>query len=67
MVISFIFTIIIYLSTMVLLRATFDVGYIFELSAMEKIIILTILCWLPFYLINFFYKIYFPEVHERVA
>ena len=67
MIISFIFTIIIYLSTMVLLRATFDVGYIFELSAMEKIIILTILCWLPFYLINFFYKIYFPEVQERVA
>ena len=67
MVISFIFTIVIYLSTMVLLRATFDVGYIFEITAMEKICILTILCWLPFYLINFFYKIYFPEVHERVA
>ena len=67
MVISFIFTIAIYLSTMVLLRATFDVGYIFEITAMEKICILTILCWLPFYIINFFYKIYFPEVHERVA
>ena len=67
MVISFIFTIVIYLTTMVLLRATFDVGYIFEITAMEKICILTILCWLPFYLINIFYKIYFPEVHERVA
>ena len=67
MIISFISTIIVYLVTMVALRTTFDVGYIFEVSAMEKISILTVLCWLPFYLINIFYRIYFPEVHERVA
>ena len=67
MIISFISTIAIYLITMVALRATFDVGYIFEISAMEKICILTLLCWLPFYLINIVYKIYFPEVHERVS
>ena len=67
MVISFISTIAIYLITMVLLRATFDVGYIFAVGAMEKIAILTVLCWLPFYLINIVYKIYFPEAHERIA
>ena len=67
MVISFVSTIAVYLITMVMLRATFDVGYIFAVSAMEKIGILTILCWLPFYLINFVYKVYFPEAHERVS
>ncbi len=67
MVISFISTIVVYLLTMVLLRATFDVGYIFAIGAMEKIGILTLLCWLPFYLINFIYKVYFPEAHERIA
>ena len=67
MIVSFISTVIVYLVTMVALRTTFDVGYIFEVSAMEKISILTVLCWLPFYLINIFHKIYFPEVHERVA
>ena len=67
MIISFVSTIAVYLITMVLLRATFDVGYIFAIGAMEKICILTLLCWLPFYLINFVYKVYFPEAHERIA
>ena len=67
MIISFVLTVAIYLITMVLLRATFDVGYIFAAGAMEKIAILTLLCWLPFYLINMVYKRYFPEAHERVA
>ena len=67
MIISFVSTIAVYLFTMVVLRTTFDVGYIFTVSAMEKISILTVLCWLPFYLINIFHKIYFPEVHERIS
>lgn len=51
MVISFISSSAVYLVTMILLRATFDVGYIFAIDAMEKIGILTLLYWLSFYLI----------------
>lgn len=67
MVISFISSSAVYLVTMILLRATFDVGYIFAIDAMEKIGILTLLYWLSFYLINFIYKVYFPEAHERIV
>ena len=67
MIVSFIGTIVVYLATMVILRNVFDVGYIFAWNCLSKIVILTILCWLPFYLLNFVYKIYFPEAHERVS
>ncbi len=67
MIVSFVSTIFVYLTTMVLLRTTFDVAYIFAWDCMKKIIILTVLCWLPFYLLNIIYKVYFPEAHERVA
>ena len=67
MIVSFISTIVIYLVTMVLLRTTFDVAYIFGWDCLEKIIILTVLCWLPFYALNILYKLYFPEAHERVG
>ena len=67
MIVSFVSTIMVYLATMVLLRTTFDVAYIFAWDCMKKIIILTVLCYLPFYLLNIIYKVYFPEAHERVA
>ena len=67
MIVSFVSTIMVYLATMVILRTTFDVAYIFAWDCMKKIIILTVLCYLPFYLLNIIYKIYFPEAHERVA
>lgn len=67
MVVSFIGTLFIYLSTMIVMRSTFDVAYIFAWDVMNKIIILTILCWFPFYIINHLYRFYFPEAHERVA
>ena len=67
MIISFVGTIAIYLITMVMLRSTFDVAYIFAWDCIEKICILTILCWLPFYALNLILKIYFPEAHERVG
>ena len=67
MVISFISTIAVYLATMVLLRTTFDVSYIFAWDWIKKVTILTIICWVPFYILNIIYKVYFPEAHERVA
>ena len=67
MIVSFVSTIMVYLATMVILRTTFDVAYIFAWDCMKKIFILTFLCYLPFYLLNIIYKIYFPEAHERVA
>ncbi len=66
MLFSFISTIGLYLATMLLLRATFDVAYIFASEVMSKIIILTVLSWLPFYLVNIIYKKYYPEAHERL-
>ena len=67
MVISFISTIAIYLTTMVILRTTFDVSYIFAWDCIKKVTILTIACWLPFYILNIIHKVYFPEAHDRVA
>lgn len=67
MLFSFISTLVVYLASMVLLRSTFDVGYIFAWDCMSKICILTLLCWLPFFALNILYKIYFPEAHERVG
>ena len=66
MLFSFISTIGVYLATMILLRTYFDVAYIFAYDVMSKIIIITCLAWLPFYLINILYKKYFPEAHERL-
>ena len=66
MLFAFISTLGIYLSSMIIFRTMFDVAYIFDSEVMSKIIIITILCWLPFWLINFFYHKYFPETHEKV-
>ena len=37
---------------MLFLQTMFDVAYIFSADVMSKIIVITILCWLPFYLLN---------------
>lgn len=66
MLFSFVSTIGIYLATMILLRSTFDVVYIFTSDVMSKILIITVFSWLPFYLINVLYRRYFPEAHERL-
>ena len=67
MLFSFISTLVVYFVSMVLLRSTFDVAYIFAWDCFSKIIILTLLCWLPFFALNILYRIYFPEAHERVG
>ncbi len=66
MLFSFVSTIGIYLATMLLLRSYFDVAYIFTSDVMSKIFIITVLSWLPFYLVNIIYKRYYPEAHERL-
>jgi hypothetical protein len=66
MLFSFVSTLAIYATTMIFLRSYFDVVYIFASDVFPKIIVITILCWLPFYIINIFYRKYFPQVHERV-
>jgi phospholipid-translocating ATPase len=66
MLFSFISTLAIYAGTMVFLREYFDVAFIFAPEVFSKIIIITIICWAPFYIIGLLYKKYFPQVHERV-
>ena len=65
MVISFISTIAIYLTTMVLLRQHL-MFHIF-LIGIKKVTILTVACWLSFYILNIIHKVYFLEAHDRVA
>lgn len=66
MLFAFISTLGIYLSSMIIFRSMFDVAYIFDSEVISKIIIITILCYLPFWMINLAYRKYFPEAHEKV-
>jgi hypothetical protein len=66
MLFSFISTIAIYVSTMIIFREMFDVVYIFSGEVMTKILIITFLCWAPFWSLNILYRKYFPETHQKV-
>jgi hypothetical protein len=66
MLFSFIGTLGLYLASMFAMRSVLDVSYIFTWDTMSSILIIVVLCWLPFYVVNIVYKRYFPEAHERV-
>jgi len=51
---------------MIFLRETFDVVYIFSGDVISKILVITILCWAPFWTLGILYRRYFPETHEKV-
>ncbi len=63
---SFISTIGIYIGTMIFFRTIFDVAYIFGSDVLSKIIIITVISWLPFYVLGYLYKRYYPEAHDRL-
>ena len=66
MLISFVLTIGTYITSMILLQNYLNVSYIFAWECLWRIIVITILAWLPFWLVNFVYHRYFPETHEKV-
>jgi hypothetical protein len=66
MLFSFLSTIGLYIASMIILRETFDVVYIFSGDVISKIMIITILCWAPFWFLLILYRRYFPETHEKV-
>jgi hypothetical protein len=66
MLFSFIGTLGLYLASMFTLQSILNVTYIFTWEAMSSILIIVVLCWLPFFIVNKVYKSYFPEAHERV-
>lgn len=66
MLFSFLSTIGLYMASIIVLRETFDVVYIFSGDVMSKILIITLLCWAPFWSLNILYRRYFPETHEKV-
>lgn len=66
MLVSFVFTLSIYLLSMVFLQNYLNVSYIFAYECLWRIIVITIFSWLPFWLVSFLYHRYFPETHEKV-
>jgi len=66
MLFSFQSTIGLYIASMIILRETFDVVDIFSGNVISKIMIITILCWAPFWFLGILYGRYFPETHKKV-
>ena len=65
MILSLIITLATYLFCLFFLRNVLDVYYI-DLMNFLKILGITFISWLPFYLGKKFKKIFFPETHEKL-
>ena len=66
MTVCLISTGVVYLLTLIIFKNLLDVASIFEDKVYLKILILSILSWLPFFLINRIKKIFFPETTEKL-
>ena len=65
MVLSFTFTIIAYVSSLIFLKSVLDFYYL-NLDTIGKLLGLTLISWLPFYLIDRIRKRIIPKVHEKL-
>lgn len=65
MIISFIVTIIIYVCSLIFLKSILDMYYL-SFKIIIKLLLITIISWIPFYIIEKVRKYCNPKVHEKL-
>ena len=66
MLISLFFTLSIYCLSLKFLKEILDVYYIYDLITISKILLITVISWLPFYISYKFKSYCYPEAHEKL-
>ena len=66
MLISLFITLLIYLLSLIFLKEILDVYYIYDLITISKILMLTIVSWIPFYISYKFKSYCYPEAYEKL-
>jgi hypothetical protein len=65
MIISILATLIVYIISLIFLKSVLDFYYL-KFETVIKILIITIVTWLPFYLVTKIRRWCYPETHEKL-
>ncbi len=66
MIISLLATFIVYTLCLWLLPSVLDIAYIFQLDTFWKILVISLVAWIPFYAISRIKKCFFPQEIEKL-
>ena len=66
MIFSLLGTLLTYVLSLIFLSSTLDVYYAIDYKIITRIIILTFICWFPFFVYSKVRARLFPEAHEKL-
>ena len=67
MILSLILTIIVYTCTLIFLSSYLDIYFVIQKDIFWKILVISFIAWIPFYIINKFKKCLFPQTTEKIT
>lgn len=64
--VSEVVTLVLYIASMLTMRAYFDLFYLFSLEFVWKVLIITIISWMPLHVASYLFEKFYPADHKKV-